>query len=434
MYNKEKATENFRKLLQCETVAGNETEFTRFRNALNEMYPNINRICKLETVGEKGMMYHLKGKSENESIILMAHYDVVPADKGQWKYPPFSGAEAEGKIWGRGALDTKCTLCAIMESVEEMLSEGFTPRAGIYLCFGGDEETTGNSAVQIAELLKQRKVKPFLILDEGGAVVDGGLVGINRKCALVGIAEKGYMDVEFIARGAGGHSSLVGAVNPIVSMSEVVRRLNSKIFKPRLCEPLKIMIGSAAKYTDKKHIKLLNRYQFLGKLLRKSIVKKLPEIDALTRTVGAVTQILGGSADNVIPEQVRAVGNFRIINGSSVNETLNIIKKALSGIEVEVNAIIGLEPTAISDTSGPGWKVLSEAISKTWEGSVLIPYLMMARSDSRCYNVISDNVYRFTPVAMTKNERASIHGVNENISNESFYKIIDFYIYLIMNN
>ena len=434
-YNKEIALKNFRRILRYRTVAGNKVSFIGFREGIKEMYPNIHSVCDFELIGKSGLMYKWSSgfadeKSRN-SIVLMSHYDVVPADKAEWKHPPFGGKEVDGKVYGRGTLDTKCTFCAVMESVEALISAGFTPSYDIYLCFGGDEETTGDDAVQIAEHLRQKGVRAELVLDEGGAVVNGAIAGINKQVALVGIAEKGYMDVEFITYGAGGHTSLVGAKNPITTMSEVIGRLNQNLFKPRWSAPLKTMLDSAAEHTDIKAIKLISRFPMLGGILRKAFIKKLPEVDALTRTIGAITRISGGSAENVIPEEVRAVGNFRVINESSVDETMAIIKSALSGLDVEVNLLSGLEPSVISETSGAGWEALSAAISKTWDNSVLIPYLMLARSDSRSYGIISDNIYRFTPVIMTGDDRRTIHGVDENISVENFYKMIEFYLRLI---
>jgi len=432
MYNKPHAVEKFRALLQCATVAGNDEEFIKFREILGKAYPNMSRVCEKREIPPKGLIYRWKGASSEKSVVFMSHYDVVPADNGDWLHPPFSGAVHDGKIWGRGTLDTKCTLCAVAESADSLIAEGFTPTCDVYMCFGGDEETTGESAVNIAEHLRKSGVKPFLVLDEGGAAVDGSIAGINRTCALVGVAEKGYMDAEFISKGAGGHSSLIGTAggNPIVTMAEAIRRLKPDIFKPRFNKPLKMMVDAASEYTDIVYIKLLSRYPFTGKLMRKAFVRHLPEVEALTRTVGAVTRVSGGNADNIIPEYVRAVGNFRIISESSVAETVDIIKKTLSGLDVEVNILSALEPTKISPTSGIGFDALSRAIAATWEDAAIIPYLMMARSDSRSYEAVSDNIYRFSPVTMTKNERVTIHGVNECISAESFHKAIDFYMTL----
>ena len=438
-YDKEKVIKNFRKLLRYRTVEKNKAAFAGFREALKELYPCIHKTCLLETVEPEGIMYVWKGLNPEKndsppSVILMSHYDVVPADTAEWLYPPFSATEADGRIYARGTLDTKGTFCAVMESVEALISQGFTPKSDIYLCFGGDEETTGRSAINIAALLEKRNVRPYLVLDEGGAIVDASVAGIKRPCALVGIAEKGYMDIEFITKGIGGHTSIGGASNPIVVMAEVVKRLNPRIFKARLNKPLRITLNSVAKNAGFIRGELFKSYLLWGKLFRGFLVKKLPEIDAMTRTIGAITQISGGSAENVIPEQVRAVGNFRIISGSNADETLALIKKALSGIDVELRVMSSLEPSGISDISGRGWESLSGAISSIWGNSAVIPYLMLARSDSRSYSGISNNIYRFTPVTMTKVERVSIHGVNENISKENFYKMIEFYITLITDN
>jgi len=424
--------ENFRKMLRCKTVAGENAEFFRLRTILDNAYPNVNKTCE-KTLIHNGSVYRWRGKNPDNSVVLMAHYDVVPADNGDWLYPPFSGTLADGRIWGRGTLDTKCTVCAILESAESLIAKGFTPDSDIYMCFGGDEETDGISAVKIAEYLQKKGVRPYLVLDEGGAAVDGSVAGINRTCALVGIAEKGYMDVELITRGAGGHTSLSGS-NPVVTMAEVIRRLNPDIFKPRFSRPLRMMVDAAAKYTDNFYIKLLSRYPFLSKIMRGAFVSRLPEVNALIRTVGAVTRVSGGNADNIIPEYVRAAANFRIISESGVAETLDIIKNTLSGLDVEVNTICALEPTGISPISGRGFETLSAAVSKIWKDGAVIPYLMMARSDSRSYGIISDNIYRFSPITLGKNERATIHGVNENITAESFLRAVEFYEQLIIDN
>jgi carboxypeptidase PM20D1 len=364
----------------------------------------------------------------------MSHFDVVPASRDeQWEAHPFSGEITEGEIVGRGALDTKCTLCAIMESVETMLEQNLTPDFDIYMCFGGDEETSGNAAIEMAALLKKRGVSPFLIVDEGGAIVDASIVGASSLTALVGIAEKGYMDVELICRGKGGHTSMPTRVNPLSTMARAIRRLD-RPFKTRISEPVRIM-GLAIIRNSGFKIRLVLKSPILRKLLLPRVSRLVPEIGAFLQTTGAVTLISGGSAKNVIPEEIRAVGNFRIINGSSVEETLQIIRRALRGLDVEVNLLESLEPSKISRVDGQGWELLCSAIRKTWsteeESAVVIPYLMFARSDSRFYSDISDSVYRFSPMIMSKQDRSAIHGVNERISTDAFRKMIEFYLALI---
>ncbi|MDR1753916.1 MAG: M20/M25/M40 family metallo-hydrolase [Eubacterium sp.] len=429
---KQRALENFSRMIQCSTVDGCEDEFIRFRNTLSELYPNIEKICEREFFG-KGIVYRWKGMNSNKSIILMSHYDVVPAKSGEWTYEPFSGTIANGRVWGRGALDTKCTLAAIMESVESLIQLQFIPKTDIYLCFGGDEETTGESARQIAKALNSRGVRPFLILDEGGAIVDANPYGISKPCALVGIAEKGYMDVEFIIRGKGGHTSLPSVFCPLSEMGELIRRISKNPFGFKLCKPVSVMIKHALKYMNFKHRALIRAYSFWGRWFFKRLVaEKFPEIKALSGTIGAITQINGGTAANVIPEQVRATGNFRLISGESVEYTLNRIKKSLKGLSVEINLIEGLDPSKASPTEGEGWDALKNAITSSWGESAIVPYLMLAGSDSRYYSLLSDSIYRFSPCAFTRTDLESIHGVNESIDIDSFFRTIYFYINLIV--
>jgi carboxypeptidase PM20D1 len=430
-FDSDKSISRLSELLIYETVAGNDSEFRKFKNAIKVIYPNIARVCEFELIGDLGLMYRFKGKSSKKSIVLMAHYDVVPAVSDvRWDWHPFSGEVVDGHIWGRGAIDTKCTLCSIMEAVETLIEQGFTPAYDVYMCFGGDEETAGNSAIAIAGELQERGVKPFLILDEGGAVVDGRLAGMKGLCALIGIAEKGYMDIEIIARGKGGHTSLPVKSNPIVTIAQAVHRLSIPL-KTVNNEPFRIMREAVAKHAGLK-FKIALKSRVVRKLLMPKIARAIPEIGALTQTTGAVTLINGGSASNVVPEEVRAVANYRIISGSSVEETFNIIKKALRGLQVEINIIESLEPSKISKVDGAGWDAINRAVTRTWgEQCAVIPYLMIARSDSRFYSGISDGIYRFSPMFMSTEERHSIHGMNERIPIESFEKMIEFYLRLI---
>ncbi|MCL2035838.1 MAG: M20/M25/M40 family metallo-hydrolase [Oscillospiraceae bacterium] len=444
--NPDKAIARFSELLIYETVAGNDDEFRKFKNAIKVIYPNIARVCRFEQIGDLGLMYKFEGKSSQRAIVLMAHYDVVPAVSDiRWDWHPFSGeivteehgddkSTENGEIWGRGAIDTKCTLCAVMEAVEHLIEHhDFTPDYDVYMCFGGDEETEGKSAVAIAAELEKRGVRPFLILDEGGAVVDAASIGLDGLFALVGIAEKGYMDVEFIARGTGGHTSLPVRSNPLVTIAKAVNQLEN-LFKPVDNKPFRIMQKALISQSKRMRLKfrIVLKSRLIRKILTSRIIKSVPEIGALTQTTGAITLISGGSAANVVPEEVRAVGNFRIISGSSVAQTLDLIKKALQGLEIEVNLLSSSEPSKISETSGEGWDMLKSAITQTWgDDCAVIPYLMFAGSDSRAYSDISNHIYRFSPMIMSKAERERIHGMNERISFNNFIKMLEFYLELL---
>lgn len=152
--------EHLSKIIQVPTVSirgrNDNTEIYKFHDLLEQQYPNIHRVCeRVDIDGALLFIWHGKDKNRNP-ICLMSHQDVVPADSEKWKYDAFSGKIAEGKIWGRGTVDTKGALCAILESIEELIKEGFTPVCDVYVGSSNNEEITGDGAVKTVEYLYER--------------------------------------------------------------------------------------------------------------------------------------------------------------------------------------------------------------------------------------------------------------------------------------
>ncbi|NCU20914.1 M20/M25/M40 family metallo-hydrolase, partial [Candidatus Falkowbacteria bacterium] len=200
-------------LVQCRTIShadpaqNDEAEFTRLRALLPELFPQVHAACQVETIGDRGILYRWKGRGDGAPLILTAHYDVVPVDADQWTFPPFSGDIAEGVIHGRGTLDTKCTLSAILTAAETLLAQGYAPERDLYFCFAGDEEVLGHGAREMAAELDKRGVRPLMVLDEGGAIVENVFPGVAKPCALIGAAEKGSVNYRLRSQSRGGHSS-----------------------------------------------------------------------------------------------------------------------------------------------------------------------------------------------------------------------------------
>jgi len=177
------------------------------------MYPLVHARLASEVVGDLSLLYTWPGADTAAApVVLMGHFDVVPVVPGtesRWTHDPFSGKVADGFIWGRGTLDDKVTVIAVLDAVEHLLRHGHTPTRTIYLAFGHDEEVGGEGgAGRIAERYRQRGLaRPALVLDEGGALFEGGFPGLASPVALVGIAEKGFLSLELKVSGDGGHSS-----------------------------------------------------------------------------------------------------------------------------------------------------------------------------------------------------------------------------------
>ena len=362
----------------------------------------------------------------------MSHYDVVPSGSGEWIYPAFSGEIKEGYIWGRGTLDTKSTLNAIMNATETLLSKKFIPDNDIYLAFGGDEEINGNGAKLIVEYFEKNSIKPGLVLDEGGAIVDGVFPGIEKNCALIGIAEKGIMNVELIAKSAGGHASTPENNGPIKTLSRACLKIYQNPSKFRISRPAKELFDTLAPNSTFLYRLIFSNLTLFSPLLSKISASKGGELNALLRTTYAFTCMQGSVEKNVLPDSASITLNIRIIPGETVETVVDYLKKTINDDNVEIKVIHGENPSAVSVTQCEEYSKISGTIQSVWGDDVLIsPYLMLACSDARHWGKISDRVYRFSPMRLSKDERGLIHASNERISIEKANKITEFYLNLI---
>ncbi len=431
------AISHFAEMIRCKTISYYEderidkAEFAKFRALLKQQYPNVAAKCTYEEIGPSGVLFSLKGKSSEKPAVFMSHYDVVPVNEEQWTKPAFEGLIEDGILWGRGTLDTKGTLLGVMEAAEHLLKDGFVPENDMYFAFAGDEEVAGKSQPVIVETLRSRGIVPALVLDEGGAVVEGIFPGVKQPCALIGIAEKGLMDAQFVIEGAGGHASSPPPHTGIGRLAAAVTRIEAKPFPVTLTKPVAEMfdtLGRRSSFAFK--LIFANLWCFLP-LLDAMCKKSGGELNAMMRTTCAFTMAEGSKASNVLPPRARMVANLRIISGSTMESTLARLKTLVADDGITTSIMHGTDPCSISRTEGYGWEKLTHAIAQTWPNAEVSPYLMFAASDSRHYSAISENVYRFSTMELTKEERAGIHGHDEHIPLEKIIKTVQFYVRLM---
>ena len=433
----DRVVESLREMIRCRTVSSADparedaAEFDRFRAYLAERYPTLAEKCNPERIGRCGVLYTWRGSSSEKPTVLMAHYDVVPADGEGWEAPPFDGILKDGIIWGRGALDTKVTLCAIMEAAEQLISEGFVPENDIYLAFSGEEEPAGPSAGDIVTALEERGVRPALVLDEGGAVVTGAFPGVTAPCALVGTAEKGQLRLSLEAESKGGHASSPPPQTIVGELAEAVCMVDASPAPFTMTPPVEQMLDTLGRHASFPMRLVLANLNIFRPVL--DIVSQISggELNALMRTTCAATQMSGSPENNVLPAKASVGFNLRVINGESCEEAEERVRDAVGDPDVTVRRLYAAEPSKYSETSGESWEKLTGVIKRTWPKAVVSPYLMLAASDSRHYDRISSNVYRFCPLELSKEERGTIHGVNERIPTWKAVKCAEFYVRLI---
>jgi carboxypeptidase PM20D1 len=414
-------------------------EFERFQGFLADSFPRVHEKLTREAVNDHSLLYIWKGKNGVlKPILLMAHIDVVPVDSASeslWTHPPFSGAVADGIVWGRGTMDDKASVLGILEAVEHLLNEGFLPERTVYLAFGHDEEIGGqNGALKIAELLRTRKVELEYVLDEGMNILSGIIDGVSSPVAMIGIAEKGYLSIRLTAQSAGGHSSIPPTDTSISALSRALQRLQTAPFPARLNGPTRQMfefLGPEMAWPKK--LALAN-LQLFGPLITNQLTAS-PLTNAAIRTTLAPTIFNAGVQENVLPTKATAVINLRILPGETIAGTLEHVRKAIDDPKVQLTALpVQMEPSAVSDIESASFRLLQRTIGQTIPKTIVAPALLVAATDSRHYASLTKNIFRFLPIMLRPEDTKRYHGIDERIAIDDYERCIRFYAQLIRNS
>ncbi len=403
-------------------------DFDRFRELLVELYPLVHQNLALERVTDLGLLYRWRGTGDDDPVVLMGHFDVVPAgDDDGWTFPPYEGRIHDGSVWGRGTLDDKGPLIVVLEAVENLLADGFVPERDVYLSFGGDEEVHGGAGRSAADLFRERGITPWLVLDEGGAVVDAPMPFIRVPAAMIGVGEKGSATMRLTATGEGGHASAPPAVTATARIARAVHRLSRNPFRKRTPRSLRTMLAVFADHT-RGPVRLALRALAAMPWLSSRVFARLGgEPAALVRTTIAATMLEGGSAPNVLPSRAAATLDLRIAVGETVGSTAARLRRVIGDRAVDVQVVEGSDPSPESPTDTPQFAAIVDAVAASYPDAIAAPYLMMAATDSRWFHRFAPAVFRFAPIAMTAAQRAAIHGVDESVTIESLERGVRFH-------
>jgi carboxypeptidase PM20D1 len=409
-------------------------EWTKLQSWLVTSYPNVHRVMQREVIAGGTLVYHWTGSDPDaQPIIMMAHQDVVPVTPGtekDWKYPPFDGVIAEEAVWGRGTVDDKGSLIGLFEAFEALAASGFSPKRSIYLVSAHDEEVFGGGAEAAAKLLGDRKVRALFTLDEGSAIILDAPV-VNGPAILIGVAEKGYGTLKVTANAAGGHSSMPPDETGVVNLAKAVLAINASPFPIELKGPgadMLAVLGERAGGMTK--VAVANQWLF-GPLLRQQVAAT-PSGAAAFHTTIAPTMLEGSPKENVLPQSANALINYRFAPWDRSTQVMARAKAATRGMPVELAWVNPpREPSKVSSTTSKGWKLVAAAAQPHSPDAPISPYLVVGGTDSRNFENISDDVYRFMPMQFTIKSAAMIHGTNEHMTIANLKRMIEFYAQLV---
>ena len=436
-FDRDKAVSALAELIRCRTVSYNdpaledEAEFKKLISLLPTLYPRVFDVCSVWQLPDRALLLRWPGESDSAPTVLMAHFDVVPVDETQWEKPPFAGIIEDGVLWGRGTLDTKVTMNGILSAANHLIAKGYRPRQDIYFAFSGGEEVNGKGAVNIVNYFEKHKIQPALVVDEGGAVVENVFPGVKEPCGLIGIAEKGMINVRYSTRSRGGHASAPPVNTPVKTLSQACLRVLKHPFQMTVTKPAAEMFDTLGRRSTFAYKLIFANLWCFRPVL--DLICRLSggELNALVRTTTAFTQMEGSSARNVIPTEASLVSNMRLNPSDSVASAVDYLRRTVGDPAVEITVLESAEPSPISETGCEAWDKVSAAVAETWRGCVVAPYLMVQCSDSRHYRDLSRHVYRFSAMDLTAEERRTIHGNNERIRLDTLCRAVEFYIRLM---
>ncbi len=410
-----------------------DTVFDGFNAYLKQTYPDVFAALALQTFGKHAFLLTWQGSNPAlKPLLFLGHTDVVPVEEATlptWEEAPFGGKIANGFIWGRGAIDDKSTVLGLLEATSALLKQGFKPERTIYLSFGADEEIGGrDGAVRIAEFFRKNNISFEAISDEGTLLTQNIVPGItNRPVALIGISEKGYLSVKLSCKIAGGHSSMPAAENAVSVLTNALYKLNNNPFPNKLSEPINGFITYMGP-----EMPFAQKLAFSNSTLLKSLIfsayQKTPSGQAMIHTTMTPTILKAGIKDNVVPTLAEATLNLRILPGETVEGTLEYLAKTIADERVVLTKIDGAaNPSSVSNYKNEAFTSLGLALKDVYPDALVTPFLMLGATDSRHFEGLSDNIYKFMPVLFESEDLARFHGANERVSIANFEKAIQIY-------
>jgi len=439
------ALSRFAKALTFPTISNANGElvdwpvFIAFREYLEASFPRTFAEIPYELVNEHSLLFRWEGRDKALApILLLAHQDVVPVVPGteeEWTHPPYAGDIADGFVWGRGAVDDKASVVGILEAVETLLRDGFTPERTTYLAFGHDEEVSGKQgAMQIAKKLAAEGVQLAFLLDEGGAIARDVMPGTQAVIAAIGPAEKGFLSLELTARSLGGHSSQPPAHTAVGLLARAIVQLENNPL-PADLQYIKRFVQALGD-----NVPFYQRMMFANLWLLNTPAEKVlradPQMNAMMRTTTAATMISGSVRDNVLPIEAKAVVNFRILPGDTIDSVVAMVSEIIDDENIEINRHgFSTNPSPVADTGSSAYKLLEKTVWQVVgsERLVVAPKLVVGATDARYFDEVSDASFRFIGLELGPDEIAGFHGTNEKVATESYLNAVKVYYQLIKN-
>lgn len=417
------------KMIQCATVsvkgAYEDTEFLKLKSIVEKLFPLVHKNAERMSFSEDCWLYRIKGRDTSRCILLMSHHDVA-AVTGEWRFPAFSGEIAEGRIWGRGSVDTKTSLFAQLQALEELLEEGADIPCTVYLASSHNEEIAGDGIPETVNYFRSMRITPEFVLDEGGAVIEPPMPGIRRKCAVLAIHEKGRHTLLLRAAGSKEHAGLSGDTNtPAVRMAEfIVRMQKEQPYVRRFSPELTAMFEALAPHMQFPMRFIFGHLKAFSGILIKLIPKLNAQAGAMLGTTGTFQELETDSGEDAALAKLL----LRCVDEGDLKKEIGTITKIAAEYGITVtDAPAGNEFHRPADRESRAYGYIQTCMAEAFPEAIVMPFILPAGTDARHFSELCPAVFRFAPIDIDDSQFKSVHGVNENICLEAIPGAVGFY-------
>jgi len=408
--------------------------FRDFRDFLEVSYPLVSEQARRTLVNSYSLVYHVEGTDTSlNPVLFMGHFDVVPVEENtldEWTHPPFAGVVQDGVVWGRGSVDDKIGVIALMESLEALLAAGTRPQRSLYLAFGHDEEVSGrDGAARVAEYFENQGIRFDFVLDEGGALTRGLLAGTDRPVAVIGISEKGYVNLVLTVQSPGGHSSQPPNQTALGILARAIVRVEDNPFPARLDFLLPTFEAIGAYMPFGARLAMSNLW-LLSPLVKRNVLGEKDSAAGI-RTTTAATMASGSPKSNILPTRATAVINSRILPGETVETVRERVVALIDDPRVQVTTEYGTDPSPVSPVESRGYRIVAGTIRAMNESALVAPYMVRGGTDAKFFYSLSPNVYRFLPLPVDAETVKHVHGIDEHVAVGDYLEAIRYYYHTI---
>jgi acetylornithine deacetylase/succinyl-diaminopimelate desuccinylase-like protein len=386
----------FARLLEKEGIGSTVHEFAPGRGSL---------IARLPATGEK----------QDKPLCLLSHLDVVPAEDAQWPADtqPLSGAVKDGFLWGRGALDMK-GLGALELMTMVLLKRGQVPlRRDVILIAVADEEVHGGGMHQVVDTLWS-ELDCGVLINEGGVGLKS-LVFEGQTVFAITVAEKGALWVKLVARGEAGHGSTPVPTRAPARLARVVTRLLARDPQPQLHPALYELLARVGANIGGATGFALSHSALVDTFAISRLMGKPPTRAAITNTCQVTGYEGKGSAPNVIPSEVAAIVDCRVLPGTPVQvviDELTALAASEEGVHIEV---LAQQPGSESSWDDPFFDALVRHLTAGRPHAVAGPAISPGYTDSNLARPKGAKAYGLVPFELDDELLGTMHGKNERV-------------------